>query len=51
MRAALSASGFAPVDYLELRHPETLAPARGQPARVFAAAWLGDVRLIDNVPV
>jgi pantoate--beta-alanine ligase len=51
MRASLSASGFAPVDYLELRHPETLAPARGQPARVFAAAWLGDVRLIDNVPV
>jgi pantoate--beta-alanine ligase len=51
MRASLASNGFAPVDYLELRHPETLAPAQGPPARVFAAAWLGDVRLIDNVPV
>ena len=50
-RAELAANGFAPVDYLELRNSETLAPALGGPARVFAAAWLGDVRLIDNVPV
>lgn len=50
-RGALAAAGFGPIDYLELRHPETLAPADAAPARVFAAAWLGDVRLIDNVPV
>jgi pantoate--beta-alanine ligase len=50
-RRALAAAGFGPIDYLELRHPETLAPAAGRPARVFAAAWLGDVRLIDNIPV
>ena len=50
-RAELAANGFTRIDYLELRHPETLALAIGRPARVFAAAWMGDVRLIDNVPV
>jgi pantoate--beta-alanine ligase len=50
-RAELSANGFTRIDYLELRHPETLAPAIGRPARLFAAVWMGDVRLIDNVPV
>ncbi|MBL8833103.1 MAG: pantoate--beta-alanine ligase [Rhodospirillales bacterium] len=50
-RGALAAAGFGPVDYLELRHPETLALAEAAPARLFAAAWLGDVRLIDNVAV
>jgi pantoate--beta-alanine ligase len=50
-RANLAAAGFGRIDYLELRHPETLAPAAARPARVFAAVHLGDVRLIDNVPV
>ena len=50
-RKRLADAGFARIDYLELRHPETLAPATAGPARVFAAAYLGDVRLIDNIPV
>jgi pantoate--beta-alanine ligase len=46
--------GFASVDYLEVRDAaglEPLARADGRAARVFAAARIGTVRLIDNVPV
>jgi pantoate--beta-alanine ligase len=52
-KAALLAAGFRSVDYLELRHADTLAPlARADaPARLFAAAHLGRARLIDNIPV
>ena len=51
-RAALAGAGFGPVDYLELRDARTLAqPQPGQPARLLAAAWLGPVRLIDNIAV
>lgn len=49
----LTQAGFE-VDYLEVRHSETLAPITSfadQPARVFAAAMLGKTRLIDNVVV
>ncbi len=53
--AGLAALGFGPVDYVECRAAETLAPIErhdpGVPARVFAAARLGRARLIDNVPV
>ncbi len=53
-RASLSrleAAGFRP-DYLEWCSAETLGPIRaGRPSRLFAAAWLGRARLIDNVPV
>ena len=54
--AALAAAGFDRVDYLECRDAETLEPVArfapgGAPARVFGAAWLGEVRLIDNLPV
>ncbi len=50
----LAAAGFAPVDYLEVRDPDTLAPiegpvAPGMKARIFAAAYLGKTRLIDNI--
>jgi pantoate--beta-alanine ligase len=40
-------------EYLELRHEDDLSPvnAIARPARLLAAVWLGDVRLIDNVPV
>lgn len=51
-RAALAAEGFG-VDYLALVVPETLAPwPDGQTgeARLIAAARLGDVRLLDNIP-
>jgi len=47
----LESAGFRP-DYLEWRSPRNLAPATpGEPGRLFAAAWLGKARLIDNHPV
>jgi len=51
--AALHEAGFSKVDYLEARDAETLAipTDSGRPLRVLAAAWLGQTRLIDNVPV
>jgi pantoate--beta-alanine ligase len=48
--AALAAAGFAP-DYLALVEPETLRPWRSGPGRLLAAARLGDVRLLDNMPL
>ena len=52
-RAELTAAGFAPIDYLELRTEETLEllDRADRPARIFVAAWLSGTRLIDNVPV
>lgn len=48
----LRAQGFAPVEYFELCDSETLGPARpDRPRRLLAAAFLDDVRLIDNVAV
>lgn len=47
-------AGFASVDYVELRDSDSLAPlaaVAARPARLLAAAHLGRVRLIDNVPV
>ena len=49
--------GFASVDYVTLVAPETLTPIDqlyGQPdgqARLLAAVWLGQTRLIDNIGV
>lgn len=50
-RHALLAAGFREVDYVELRDGETLRSlVAAQPgARLFAAAWIGPVRLIDNI--
>lgn len=46
-------AGYGRVEYLELRAAEGLAPIAtlDGPARLLAAAWLGDVRLIDNIAV
>ena len=48
-------AGFDRVDYIEVRHAETLQPLRPSigdaPARVLVAAWLGKTRLIDNMAV
>jgi pantoate--beta-alanine ligase len=51
-QAAVLAAGYQSVEYLTLRREADLAPldAASEPARVLAAAWLGGVRLIDNVP-
>jgi len=50
----LERAGFTRVDYLDLRAADDLhlldAPTR-RPARLFAAAWLAGVRLIDNIAV
>jgi pantoate--beta-alanine ligase len=52
-RDKLAKAGFDPVDYVELRDAETLAPvdALERPARLLAAAKLGRTRLIDNLAV
>ena len=52
-RAAVLAAGFASVEYLDLRDAGTLeaVTAPGRPARILAAAVLGEVRLIDNIAV
>ncbi|MFG1264061.1 pantoate--beta-alanine ligase [Xanthobacter aminoxidans] len=48
----ISALGLK-VDYLAARNAETLAPLKDakEPIRLLAAAWLGQTRLIDNIPV
>jgi len=50
---AILTAGYQEVEYLELRAEEDLAPLSelNRPARLLVAAWLGGVRLIDNVPV
>lgn len=52
-RETLGRAGFGEVEYIELRSEASLAPlARAsEPARLLAAVWLGQVRLIDNVAV
>jgi len=52
-RDQLHAAGFSKIDYVEVCDVESLQPIAEvrEPARVFAAAWMGRTRLIDNVPV
>ena len=52
-RQRIEIAGFGPIDYLDHRDAETLAPAGAadRPSRLLVAAWLGKTRLIDNVPV
>lgn len=49
----LAEAGFERTNYVELRDAADLAPlaAADRPGRLLAAAYLGQVRLIDNVPV
>ncbi|WP_333711848.1 pantoate--beta-alanine ligase [Yoonia sp.] len=51
--AHLLAAGFNKVDYLELRSGRDLGllDQAAEDARLFAAAWLAGVRLIDNIGV
>ena len=51
--ARLERAGFTGADYLDLRAQDDLAAldAPTRPARLFAAAWLAGVRLIDNIAV
>ena len=54
LNAALLASGFASVDYAELRDAETLLQLHERPvssARLLVAARIGGTRLIDNMAV
>ena len=49
----IAGAGFR-LDYLEVRHAETLAPVtsvKDEPARILVAARIGKTRLIDNVAV
>ncbi|MEX0758983.1 MAG: pantoate--beta-alanine ligase [Tistlia sp.] len=52
-RLRLGRGGFGKIDYVELRAADDLGELNSleRPARLFAAAWLGRTRLIDNVPV
>ncbi|MEP2715914.1 pantoate--beta-alanine ligase [Pseudophaeobacter sp.] len=51
--AAILAAGFDEVEYLSLCCAEDLTalPRADRPARLFVAAWLEGVRLIDNIAV
>ncbi|MFD2204458.1 pantoate--beta-alanine ligase [Kiloniella antarctica] len=51
-------AGFEKVDYLELRSEENLtlitdssSKEERLSSRVFVAAWMGNIRLIDNLPI
>lgn len=50
---ALTVAGFDQIEYLELRGDPDLQLMRhlDRPARLFVAAWLGGVRLIDNMAI
>jgi pantoate--beta-alanine ligase len=53
VRQGLAAAGFTKIDYVTLADEAALQPLPRATAasRIFAAAWLGRTRLIDNWPV
>lgn len=53
LRSRLTAAGFDPVDYAELRDGESLQEVEhpGPATRLFVAARIGTTRLIDNMAV
>lgn len=53
-REALLTAGFERVDYVAIRSAKNLTMFEGPvtgAARILAAAWMGQTRLIDNLPV
>ena len=52
-KAQIERAGYDKVEYLELRDAADLMPVSNldRPTRLLVAAMLGDVRLIDNIPV
>ena len=51
-KAQILAAGFNEIDYFELRSADLVLLDKTEPnARLFAAAWLAGVRLIDNIEV
>ena len=54
LKSALTGSGFASIDYVELADAQSLEPLGqlgSRPARLLVAARIGGTRLIDNMPV
>lgn len=53
LKEKLLSSGFAKIDYAELRDAETLQNTDNleRPARLLVAAYMGKTRLIDNMPM
>ena len=51
-RIDLLSAGFTDVEYIQLRCAKTLEPLTRaiNPARLFVAAWVDGVRLIDKLP-
>lgn len=52
-RSAVLGEGFDSVEYIEIVDADTLGPVTdmARPLRMLAAAWVDDVRLIDNIAV
>ncbi|WP_371826949.1 pantoate--beta-alanine ligase [Microvirga sp. VF16] len=52
-KSKLLGAGFRNIEYLELRYEDDLTPLAtlNRPVRLLAALWLGQTRLIDNVPL
>lgn len=52
-RVRILSAGYREIEYLEIRSAEGLRPVvdLAEPVRMLAAAWLGDVRMIDNIVV
>ncbi|WP_107496899.1 pantoate--beta-alanine ligase [Thalassobius sp. I31.1] len=52
-KARLRAADFTEIEYFEIRARDDFAPLTTptRPARLFAAAWMAGVRLIDNIDV
>lgn len=50
-KSNLLESGFAKIDYIEVRDALTLGEPKGKETRLLAAAYLGKTRIIDNIAI